>query len=341
MGKLSSIKIYSTIIQNMKAKFLIFFIPLFLFLIIMFYEMNIHLRDREQKFKALQEIKEMNGRIFTVVGGVYILNNETGKWELFIPHIRGRLPQDIVISSDKIICENEVHKGLISISFSNPNDFKNILYDESFLFSPICMSESGRYIACAQYLDSNEFQCLVVFDLENIEKIKYNNIKFATLSWSIDEKSIYTSDGNSINKLSIDTGMIEYITEGYWCKALPGDKIGFWRTLQRNEESYYTKACYIRDLKNGKEREVFRTEHTLLGSDWDPSGQFVIASASLLDHIFFIIPKPVCTPFVWDTNTGKRYILPNIEKNDGSPLKTGCIFWLDNTFTCYNGKYLE
>ena len=74
---------------------------------------------------------------------------------------------------------------------------------------------------------------------------------------------------------------------------------------------------------------MFRTRYHLLGADWDPTGRYVLVSPSVaVIHGFLFIPRVASLPLIWDTETKKKYRLPETTGFLSGGFKTGCIFWV-------------
>jgi len=282
------------------------------------YEFYVRSWIRSEISDGLNLIRGIDGNIYFTARGLYVLNPSSGKWELYFEPVRGYDHQNIVINSSTIVFHDWDDRKTKICPISDTNSV-SILSEIERLSSPCNLSSNGRNLAYFEFLNPNAPRdSLVILDISKKEKRTFPNIHHGnSVSWSLDGKSLFLGLEGGITKLNTGNGRKETITEGHWVKVLPDNKIGFWRI----EGGDF--ICYKMDIATKKEEEVFRTQHVLLGYDWDPSGTRVLISTSAAVHGFLIIPDFVNLLLVWDTNTKKLYRLPTVPRS-----KSGSIYWV-------------
>ena len=288
----------------------------FLLLVILasaIYECGVRWKIRHEINEGLSLIKKEHGTIFFASAYLYALNVEKGTWDIYMPdEISCLHPQGMAISNDVMVYKSS-KDYLLKLCPTNKIEKKRNIPEIDYFYRPCALSYDNKEIA---FFGMEE--PLIVFNFDSKEKRKYNTGGAGYISWSTDNKFLFVSGREGITCLNLETGNQELIADGYWAKALPDNKIGFWRG----------GVCYKMDMTNKIEKEMFRTRHYLLGADWDPTGRYVLASASAAIHGFLFIPKFTGLPLIWDTETKKKYWLPETTGFLSGGFKTGCIFWV-------------
>jgi hypothetical protein len=301
-----------------KHKRIIKWFLLFVILASAIYEYGVRWKIRCEIDEGLCLIKKEHGTIFFASVYLYALNVEKGTWDIYMPdEISCLRPQGMAISNNVMVYESS-KDYLLKLCPTNKIEEKRNIPEIDYFSRPCALSYNNKKIA---FFGMNNL--LIVFNFDSKEKREYKTGRAGYISWSADDKFLFVSGREGITCLNLENGNQEFVVDGYWAKALPDNKIGFWRDKEGDS------ICYKMDMTNKIEKEMFRTRYYLLGADWDPTGRYVLWSTSAsIVHGFLFIPRVANLALIWDTETKKKYRLPETTGFLSGGFKTGCIFWV-------------
>ncbi|MBI9018230.1 MAG: hypothetical protein JEZ07_13315 [Phycisphaerae bacterium] len=297
-------------------KKMLLIISLVLFVCIGIYEYYLQELKSKRFSDGLKLIQDLDIQVYQGSGCLYALDKQKGTWKFVLDDVFASRPQSVVFGEGFLIAKDfKDYKTKLFYSNKSPD-----LLDEIDIYCPCALSNGQHQLAYFDFLNKNDkYESLNVIDIKSKAIESYSDIRNAnSISWSLDDKSLYISRGEKISRFNIENGEQSFIANGYWCKVLPNNEIGFWRI----DGKYST--CLKMNIDTKNEDVMFSTKHYVLAADWGPTGRYVIVLVSTAIHGFLFISDYVALPIIWDTETGNQYWLPPLRD-----IKGGSVYWID------------
>lgn len=287
-------------------------------LAILFWQIAIKTSKYFEIRKGLDIVEEIGGKVlFATARGLYQLNPSKGKYILLSGAIKGTRHQDIAVNKNRVVyvdygdnyqikyknklsyCTGTEEKIIKIEGFDNPCALSK---DNKVAFMSYKPIDSDRAILCIYNIEERNLDCF-----ENISGVD-------SISWE-DAENIFFGQQGAIYKLNTSNRELNKVTKGLYVQVLPNKMIGYWREIDN-----YLVCCKL-DLRTMAEEKLFKTKYVFFGSAWDPSGRFVLVSTFASLHGL---------PVVWDTETGKRYRLPQTTGFMGGGFITESVYWVND-----------